>query len=592
VVSGWGGHTSPASLWHLFRRFAPYLLGCPWLVTLTALLVLGGPALGGALLWLLKLVVDEVLVAGNLELLFPYAGLYGSLAALRALLEYAQTRLEAGVVERIVRDLRTDLYAHLLRLSPGSLRDRSAGDLIAHLGGDVERLEALIYSAVISVLDDLASVAFYLVFLFALSWKLTLLSLIVVPILVLAAARYAPRVRRAHRVARRRASVWNTIAETTLNAMPLVQALGGEAQERARFAAACDRTRQAELKAVSIQALLSFLIEAAAAIGTLVLVVAGAIEMHRGTLTMGTLAAFIGFIGSLYSPIRGLARTTARFQRAAAGAQRVTLLLDTPSRVRNRPNARPLRQVRGRVEYRDVTFAYPRGPDVLHGIDLRVEEGEAVALVGPSGGGKSSLIQLLARLYDPCSGAVLIDGHDLRDVTLESLRRAIAVVFQDAYLLRTSVAANIAYSCQDASEAQVMEAARAAHAHEFIAPVPAGYARQLGSRGEGLSGGQKQRIALARALIREAPILVLDEATSAVDGQTEELVQETIQRLTGQRTIFVVAHRLASIRNAHRVVVVEQGTIVESGTPEHLLRAPSRCRQLFASQLRLEPSAA
>ena len=348
--------------------------------------------------------VDEVLVAGRIELLFPYAGLYGAVVAVSASIDYAQTRLEAAVVERLVVDLRRDLYGHLLRLSPGSLRDRSAGDLIAHLDGDVNRLESLIYSSVLSLLDDLASVLFYLVFLLILSWKLTLLSLVVVPLLVLAAVRYAPRVRRAHRITRRRVSAWMTLAETSLNALPVVQAFRAEQQETTRFAAATDRARQAELRSVSIQAVLALLIDAAASIGTLLLVVVGALEMRAGALTLGTLAAFIGSVGYLYSPIRGLGRTAARFQRAAAGAQRVASLLDVQSLVRERPGARALPRPRGLIEFHGVTFGYPRGPAVLHGIDLRVEPGETVALIGPSGGGKSSLVQLLLRLYDPLEG--------------------------------------------------------------------------------------------------------------------------------------------------------------------------------------------
>jgi ABC-type multidrug transport system fused ATPase/permease subunit len=580
-----GGFRRQAGLWRLFRRFSPYLRRCAGLVALCVVLVLVAPLLGGAVLWLLKLVVDDVLVGGRMELLSLYAGLYGSVVALSALVDYAQTRLEAAVAERLALELRRDLYAHLLRLSPGSLRDRSAGDLIAHLDGDVSRLESLIFTSVLSVLDDLASALFYLGFLLVLSWKLTLLALVVVPLLILAAVRYAPRVRRAHRIARRRVSAWMTLAETTLNGIPVVQAFGAERHETARFAAAADRAQQAELRAVSVQAVLALLIDAAASIGTLLLVVVGAFELRAGALTLGTLAAFIGSVGYLYGPIRGLGRTAARFQRAAAGAQRVASLLDVPSLVRERPVARPLRRPRGLVEFREVTFGYPRGPSVLHGIDLRVEPGETVALIGPSGGGKSSLVQLLLRLYDPVGGAVAIDGHDLRDLTLDSVRRAVAVVFQDAHLLRASVAANVAYGCPDADEARIVAAATAAHAHGFIAGGLGGYARHLGSRGEGLSGGQRQRVALARALIRETPILVLDEATSAVDGETEAMMQETIDRLAGRRTIIVVAHRLASIRNADRIVVLEGGRIVESGSPSLLLRTPSRCRRLFASQL-------
>jgi ABC-type multidrug transport system fused ATPase/permease subunit len=582
------GPRPPQGLRDLFRRFAPYLHRCRGLVAATLLLVLLAPLIGGALLWLLKLVVDEVLVAGRLDLLFPFAGLYGGLMAARAILEYGQTRLEAAAAERLVRDLRADLYGHLLRLSSGSLRDRGAGDLIAHLDGDVDRVESLIYSAVLSLIDDLASVAFYLVFLLLLSWKLTLLSLAVAPLLVFAAARLAPRVRRAHRVARRRASAWMSLAETTLNGLPAVQAFGAEQEEGRRFAAACERQREAEVGAASVQALLSLLVEAAVAVGTLLLVVVGAIEMRQGGLTLGTLAAFLGSLGSLYGPIRGLARTTARFQRAAAGAQRVAALLDTESLIRERPDAVTLARPRGRVEFRGVSFAYPRGPEVLHDIDLRIEPGETVALVGPSGGGKSSLVQLLLRLHDPVRGAVLIDGQDLRGLTLSSVRDAVAVVFQDPFLLRASIAANIAYGRPGLPEERIVAAARAAHAEAFIAGMRAGYARPLGSRGEGLSGGQRQRLALARALACEAPILLLDEATSAVDGETEALVQDTIDRLAGRRTIVIVAHRLAAIRKADRVIVLEGGRIVEAGRPQHLLRSASRCRRLFASQLAAE----
>jgi ABC-type multidrug transport system fused ATPase/permease subunit len=579
---------APDGLWHLFRRFAPYLRACPYLVAFSVLLVLIAPLLEGGLLWLLKLVVDEVLIASRLDLLMPYAGLYGAIVTCRVLLEYGQTRIEAAVVERIVRDVRTDLHAHLIRLSPGSLRDRAVGDLLAHPADDVERLQSLIYNAVLSVIDDLASVVFYLAFLAILSWKLTLLALVVVPPLVLAARRYSPRIRRAHRIARRRDSAWMARAEATLNALVAVQAFGGEAQEDERFARACERARKSELTEVKLDATLSLLIELVAGVGTLLLVVVGAWEMQRGSLSLGTLAAFLGSLGSLYGPIRGLAKTTARFQRAAAGAQRVAVLVATQSRVTERQEARPLaRPVRGEVAFEGVSFAYPGGgPQVLHGIDLVVEPGETVALVGPSGGGKSSLVQLLLRLDDPSAGVVRIDGQDLRSLTLASLRDAVAVVFQEPHLLRASLAENIAYGRPGTDPARVAAAARAAQAHGFV--EPSGYGRQLGSRGEGLSGGQRQRVALARALVREAPILVLDEATAAVDGETEGLVQRTIEGVAGRRTILIVAHRLAAIRRADRIVVLEGGRIVESGPPARLLAAPSRCRALFASQLQPE----
>lgn len=575
----------------LWRRFHTYLDPSRGLVAVTVFLVLVSPLVGAALLWLLKLVVDEVLVGGQLALLYPYAVAYAALVGAREFVAYSQVRLEAAVGERVVLDLRRDLYAHLLALSPGSLRDRGAGDLIAHLSGDVPRVESLVFTAVLTLIDDLAHVAVFLTVLFLLSWKLTLLSLVVVPLLALAAWRYAPRLRRADRVTRRHEGAWMTLAETTLNAVAVVQAFSAGRQETSRFAAACDCARRSELRSVRIQAVLSLLIEVAAAVGTLVLVMVGAGELSRGALTIGTLAAFLGSLGSLYGPIRGLARAAARFQRAAVGAQRVATLLDTPSRVREAaPHARPLpRQVRGRIAFEGVRFAYDAcgGAEVLRGIDLVIEPGETVALVGASGGGKSTLVQLLPRLYDPTHGTVRIDGIDLREVALGSLRRSVGVVFQEPHLLRTTIAANIAYGADAGTRAlpAIEAAARAAHAHGFIARLPSGYARLLGTRGDGLSGGQKQRLALARALVREPPILVLDEATASVDGETEALMQATLERLAGRSTILVVAHRLAAVRRADRIVVVEEGRIVESGPPARLLELPSRCRALFESQL-------
>jgi ABC-type multidrug transport system fused ATPase/permease subunit len=291
-------------------------------------------------------------------------------------------------------------------------------------------------------------------------------------------------------------------------------------------------------------------------------------------------------LGSLYGPIRGLAKTSARFQRAAAGAQRVAALLDTPSRVQEAPQARPLTApVRGRVAFEGVRFAYPGGAEVLRGVDLVLEPGETVALVGPSGSGKSTLVQLLLRLYDPDAGVVRLDGQDVRELRLASLRQAVAVVPQDTPLWRASLAANIAFGQPGASWARIVAAAKAAHAHGFAQAGPGGYGRRLGPGGQGLSGGQRQRLALARALLREAPVLVLDEATSAVDGETEALVQATIDALRGRRTVLIVAHRLAAIKNADRVVVLEAGRIVEAGPPARLLGQAGRCRRLFASQL-------
>jgi ABC-type multidrug transport system fused ATPase/permease subunit len=280
-----------------------------------------------------------------------------------------------------------------------------------------------------------------------------------------------------------------------------------------------------------------------------------------------------------------LAKASGRFQRAAAGAQRVADLLDTPSLVTEAPGAKPLPRPRGSLDFCAVRFGYTHGQEVLHGISLKIEPDELVAVVGPSGSGKSTLVRLALRLHDPCSGAVRIDGHDLRDVTLDSLRRAVAVVFQEPHLVRGSIAENIGYGQAGHDPPRVAAVAAAAHVNRFADALPAGCDAQVGPRGVWLSGGERQRVALARALLRDCPILLLDEATAAVDSETEALIHDAVDRLAGRRTMLIVGHRLSSIRRADRLVVVEDGRIVESGTPAALLRNSTRCRDLFAAQL-------
>jgi len=336
---------------------------------------------------------------------------------------------------------------------------------------------------------------------------------------------------------------------------------------------------------VAIQAWLILLIEAISSLGALIVLGAGAYEINHGDMTFGSLIAFLGSVGSLYGPVRGLVNGAARFQVSAAAAQRVADLLDTQSLVTERPSAKALTRIRGSIEFRDVAFAYPRNPEILAGISLRIEPGETVAVVGPSGSGKSTMIALALRLYDPSAGAIFLDGVDLRDITFQSLRRAIVPVFQEPYIFRGSIMENIRYGLSDVPADRVAATAHVAHADRFIDALRSGYAAPVGPRGNWLSGGERQRLALARALLRDAPILLLDEATASVDSETEDLIQDAIAQLAGRRTILIVAHRLSSVRRADRVVVVDHGRIVESGTPDVLLQSETRCRDLFAAQL-------
>ena len=299
-------------------------------------------------------------------------------------------------------------------------------------------------------------------------------------------------------------------------------------------------------------------------------------------MSLGDLAAFLGAISRLYEPVRSLAKATGRLQRGTVGARRVADVLNVSSIVKEAPGAPPLVVSRGGIEFREVSFGYGRSNDALHGLSLSIAPGETVAIVGPSGSGKSTLIQLLLRLHDPDAGTILIDGVDIRDVSLASLRQAVAVVFQEPYLSRGSIANNIRYGA--ANPLRMAEAGRIAHVEPFVRRSAEGWATQVGPQGGWLSGGQRQRVAFARALMRDAPILVLDEATASVDSETEELIHTAVAALT-RRTVLLIGHRLSSLRRADRIVVVEGGQIVESGTPDALLRAGSRYHELFAAQL-------
>jgi ABC-type multidrug transport system fused ATPase/permease subunit len=570
-----------ANTFQLARRYWPYVAPLRLWLAVSIALSLAAPPISGALLWLIKIFVDNIIDEDRFSILPMLVTGFVVAATAKVLVDYATARLEAWIAETIVYHLRAHLYQHVITLSPGSLTRHTTGDVLARLGSDVERTEILLYTGPSLIIADCVATVFFTMVLFAISWRLSLASFIVLPPVAWVASHYAPRVRRAARIARHRASGWLALAEEKITAGPIIHAYGTFEPEAARFAAVCAAVRKAELRTVAIEARLNLAIEVAVMLGGVLIAAAGAYELWQDALSLGDLVAFLGAISRLHEPVRSLSKATGRLQRGVAGARRVAELLDTSSVVSDATGAPALIAQQGSIEFCDVVFGYGQGNDALLGLSLSIMPGETVAIVGPSGSGKSTLIQLLLRLHDPDSGRILIDGTDIRDVSLASLRQAIAVVFQEPYLSRGSIADNVRYGAAD--PARLVEAGRIAYVEPFVRRAADGWATQVGPQGGWLSGGQRQRIAFARALMRDAPILVLDEATASVDSETEELIHAAITALP-RRTMLLIGHRLSSLRSADRIVVIEGGHVVEQGTPAVLLRPGSRYHELFAAQ--------
>jgi ATP-binding cassette subfamily B protein/subfamily B ATP-binding cassette protein MsbA len=381
--------------------------------------------------------------------------------------------------------------------------------------------------------------------------------------------------------------MWS-MTEQTLTALPAVQAFGREAHEKSRFSGVADRSQRAYLRSLGTQLQFKVGINASEGAGMGAVMLVGGVHVLEGSLSIGALIVFLSYVTALYAPLVTLAYLASTWASATAGARRVVEVLDTNEEVKDAPQAKTLRLAgkhRGRVRMEGVEFGYFPGKPVLQGIELEARPGEMIALVGPTGAGKSSLVSLIPRLFDPWSGCISIDGQDVRSVTLASVREAVSVVLQEAFLLPVSIAQNIAYGRPGATYEQIEAAARAANAHEFIERLPNGYETITGERGVTLSGGERQRLAIARAVLKNAPILVMDEATSALDPLTEASVMEALARLTASRTAIVIAHRLSTIRRADRVVVLDGGQIAESGSHDELMAQSGLYRKLYLGQL-------
>jgi ATP-binding cassette, subfamily B, bacterial len=562
----------PAPVREIFRRFWPYAKPYRRWLPLILVLVALGTAIQTATIWMYKVLVDEVLVPREFGLLLWVMLAYLALTLAEGIVTFCDEYLSEWVGGRFVVSLRTDFFRHLHDLSSGFFDRRSLGDMISRLSDDVEEIEELMLSGLTSALAYVFQLVFFTGALFYLEWRLALVSLCVVPLFWLAARHFSRKIKRAAREERRRSGSISAVAEESLSNAALVQAYNRKGTEVERFHRENEGSFAAQMAATRLSSLFSPLVNLIELAGVIVVIGVGAYELSQGRLTIGGLLVFMVYLSQLYRPIRGLSSLLNSFYSASAGAERIIEYLDQEPSVEDKPWARPLYGARGYVELDSVFFSYPGAEKpALEDVSLRVSPGEVLALVGPSGSGKSTLARLLLRFYDPDVGQIRLDGHDLRDLSLRSLRENVAVLLQETLVFDGTVRENIAYGKPGATEEEIIRAAKAADAHDFIMALPSGYDTVVGQKGRLLSGGQRQRLAIARAMVRDTPVLILDEPTTGLDARSSEKVMVPLRRLMSGRTTIVISHNLLTVRDATRIVVLEDGYIAEQGTHEDLL---------------------
>jgi subfamily B ATP-binding cassette protein MsbA len=551
--------------------------------------------------WPLKLIFDHVIganaipawlarvpVVGNdrLAVLNVAAAAVIGIAAIGAAASYTQKYLSTAVGQHVMHDLRHTLYHHVQRLSLSFFEQRRTGDMVVRLTSDIDAAQDFISSALLGIMMDVVTLLGMLAVMLYLDWRFTLLSMLVAPLLFVVVYRRTRRIKTVTREAKRKESDLASVVQESISAIRVVKAFAREDYEERRLDEESQAAMDVALRARSIKAGLPSIVDVIVAGGTCLVLLVGVRLVLAGQLTSGTLLVFVLYLGKMYKPMKDLSKMTDTLSRASVGFERIGELLKTESQVCNLAGARPAPPFQGRIEFERVQFGYEPGHLVLKGIDLVAEPGRATALVGATGSGKSTLISLIPRFYDVLGGRVCIDGRDVRSVTLKSLRDQISIVPQDPVLFHGPVWHNIAYGKPDATHEEIVRAAKMANAHEFITRMPRGYDTIVGERGDTLSGGERQRIAIARAVIRQTPILLMDEPSAALDAESEELIFAALTRLMEGRTSITIAHRMSTIRRADVIYVIDEGGIKERGTHEQLLASSKLYARLYRMQFR------
>ncbi|HTS56042.1 MAG TPA: ABC transporter ATP-binding protein [Terriglobales bacterium] len=555
--------------------------------------------------WPLKVVLDNVV--GNHHLPHWLDGFLGSptafatdgkmqiaaLAALAAVLiavlgslaSYVDNYYTESVGQWVAHDLRMRTYHHLQRLSLAYFESHQTGTLLSTITDDIQTIQTFASSATLGILVDLLTIVGMLVLMFWLNWDFTLIAVCVTPFLLFFVSRFKRAVKNATKEVRHRQSDIVTVVQQDLESVQVVKAFGRQDLEQKQLEEASLATLDAALKARKVKSLLSPIITTTVALCTAFVLYRGARLVLAGLMTVGGLTVFLSYLNKFFKPVQDLAKMTNVVAQAAVGVDRVKAILDTDTAISERPNARNPAAVRGEIVFEHVAFEYDKDTRVLRDVNFRIRPGEFVGLVGATGGGKSTVVSLIPRFYDPITGVVKVDGVDIREYKLQGLRDQIGFVLQDTVLFRGTIGANIAYGRAGATQSEIQKAAELANAHEFIGRMPHGYDTMVGERGLTLSGGQRQRIGIARAIIGNHPILILDEPTAALDTESERLVIEALERLMKGRTVITIAHRLSTIRDANKILVLRDGAVAEEGTHEELLALGGVYAELYHIQM-------
>ena len=536
--------------------------------------------------WIIKDMVDQVLKEKNTEMLNYIVAIIIVGFIIRGIAFYGQSYLMNYVGQRVIIDIRLDVYKKLQRLGLNFYDKNKTGTIMSYVTNDVSALQSAMVDNVVELVTESVILLASIVMMIYLDWRLFLVTFSTFPVVLLFIDQFGKRIRKSgSRIQEVTADVTSVLQETVSSAR-VIKSFVREEYEINRFARENMNTFRAHMKYAQLSATLTPTIEFVAAVGVTIILWYGGNSVIDGSITAGSLVAFLTYAVNISNPIKRLSRVIGNIQKALAAAQRVFDVMDMPEAIKDAPNAKALPLVKGNVRFNDVSFSYNPGEEVLSHMSFDVKPGQMIAFVGPSGEGKSTVASLLPRFYDVTSGSITIDGQDIRDVTMQSLREQVGIVPQETVLFNGSVYDNILYGRLDATKEEVEAAAKAANAHNFISELPQGYNTMLGDRGVNISGGQRQRISIARAILKNPQILILDEATSALDTESERVVQEALDRLMIGRTSFVIAHRLSTIKNADKIMVLEKGCLAEEGTHDELMAKDGLYAHLYKIQYR------